>query len=44
MVISPKENCFKNPQILRLHTAEVAGPNPAEPIVLFTIGYTRTVH
>jgi len=24
--------------------AEVAGSNPAEPIVLFTIGYVRAVH
>jgi hypothetical protein len=23
--------------------AEIAGPNPAEPIVLFTIGHTRAI-
>jgi len=27
-----------------LDMAEVAGPNPAEPIVLFTIGHARAVH
>jgi hypothetical protein len=27
-----------------LDMAEVAGSNPAEPIVLFTIGYVRAVH
>jgi hypothetical protein len=28
----------------RLHTAEAAGSNPAEPIVLFTIRYIRALH
>jgi len=31
-------------QNTRLHTTEVAGSNPAEPIVLFAVLMYRTVH
>jgi len=45
VVVSPRPDMGKQARIdPRLHTAEVAGSNPAEPIVLFTIRYIRALH
>ena len=45
VVVAPQSNTStQGLQNLHLHTAEVAGSNPAETIVIFAIGYTRGVY